>query len=194
MSSPSYYDCRLKAAVAIVFLSISILTTPALAEDAHLTDIVVTFNNDQLLVYFNVKDCFTEDLNKAIESGINTTFTFFITLYEVRDFQWDRNMADLRVKHDITYDNLKEVYRIKLSERNNKMIPVKDFHEAKSLMSKIVGLKITNLQNLQKGNRYRVCMMAELDKIRLPFYLDYVLFFLSLWDFETEWYEIHFTY
>jgi len=28
----------------------------------------------------------------------------------------------------------------------------------------------------------------------LPFYLDYVLFFLSLWDFETDWYSVVFKY
>jgi hypothetical protein len=74
------------------------------------------------------------------------------------------------------------------------MILVEDFHEAKNLMSKIVGVKLTELNKLQKGNRYQVRMMAELAKIRLPLYLDYVLFFLSLWDFETDWYKVSFTY
>jgi hypothetical protein len=37
-------------------------------------------------------------------------------------------------------------------------------------------------------------MMAQLDKIRLPFYLHYVLFFVSLWDFETDWYAVDFRY
>lgn len=36
--------------------------------------------------------------------------------------------------------------------------------------------------------------MAELNKIRLPFHLHYVFFFLSLWDFETDWHTIKFTY
>ena len=41
-------------------------------------------------------------------------------------------------------------------------------------MSEIVGLKITNIKNLQKDKHYQVRMMAELDKIKLPFYLHYV--------------------
>jgi hypothetical protein len=28
----------------------------------------------------------------------------------------------------------------------------------------------------------------------LPFYLHYVLFFLSFWDFETDWYTVDFIY
>jgi hypothetical protein len=74
------------------------------------------------------------------------------------------------------------------------MILVEDFREAKNLMSRIEGVKLTDLNTLQKGTRYEIRMMAELDKIRLPLYLDYVLFFLSLWDFETDWYKVNFTY
>jgi len=35
---------------------------------------------------------------------------------------------------------------------------------------------------------------AELNKLTLPFHLHYVLFFVSLWDFETDWYTIDFVY
>jgi len=35
---------------------------------------------------------------------------------------------------------------------------------------------------------------AELEKVRLPLYLHYVLFFVSLWDFETDWYTVDFIY
>ena len=185
---------RLKTALVMIFLMGSLLATPARAEEARLTDIVVTSTGEHLLVYFRVTGCFTEEMIKAIENGINTTFTFFIGLYEVRDFQRDKNIAELRVTHSIVYDNLKKAYKVRLSERNSEMILVDDFHEAKNLMAKIVGVKLTGLNKLQKGNRYQVRMMAELAKIRLPLYLDYVLFFLSLWDFETDWYKINFTY
>jgi len=185
---------RLKTALVMIFLMGSLLATAARAEEARLTDIVATSAGEHLLIYFRVTGCFTEEMIKAIENGINTTFTFFIGLYEVRDFQRDKNIAELRVTHSIVYDNLKKTYKVRLSERISEMILVEDFHEAKNLMSKIVGVKLTGLNKLQKGNRYQVRMMAELAKIRLPLYLDYVLFFLSLWDFETDWYNVNFTY
>ena len=194
MSCAPFPDNRLKTALVMIFFMCSLLATPARAEEAQLTDIVVTSAGEHLLIYFRVTGCFTEEMIKAIENGINTTFTFFIGLYEVRDFQWDKNIAELRVTHSIVYDNLKKAYKVRLSERNSEMILVEDFHEAKNLMSKIVGVKLTGLNKLQKGTRYQVRMMAELAKIRLPLYLDYVLFFLSLWDFETDWYKVNFTY
>ena len=170
------------------------VTTPVRAEEARLTDIVATSTSGHLLLYFRVTDCFTNEMIIAIENGINTTFTFFIGLYEVRDLQLDEDITELSVTHSIVYDNLKKVYTVRLSERNNEMILVEDFREAKNLMSRIVGVKLTDLTKLQKGTRYEIRMMAELDKIRLPLYLDYVLFFLSLWDFETDWYKVNFTY
>jgi len=167
---------------------------PALAADARLTDIVVTNTRDNLIVYFSVTDCFTDDMQKAINNGVSTIFTFFVKLYEVRDWWWDKNIADLKVSHEIRYDSLKKVYIFTSSSSDGKEISVSDFEEAKKLMSEIVGLKVTQLRNLQRGNRYQISMMAELDKIRLPFYFHYVFFFLSLWDFETDWYTVDFRY
>ena len=178
----------------VVLLTILLSTTPALGREALLSDIVVTNSPDHLLVYFSVTECFTEDMKKAIDNGIITRFTFFVKLREVRRFWWDKTLADIEVNHDIQYENLKKVYLIKLSENESETKSVQDFEEAKRLMSEIIGLKITDLHNLERGQRYQVRMMAELDKIRLPFYLHHVLFFLSLWDFETDWYSVDFRY
>ena len=190
-----YRKNKTRTSTAIIILFVILLsTTPALGREALLADIVVNSSPDHLLVYFGVTDCFTEDMKKAIDNGINTRFTFFVKLREVRRLWWDKTLADLEVSHDIQYDNLKKVYFVKLSENESETISVQDFEEAKRLMSEIVGLKITELHNLERDQRYQVRMMAELDKIRLPFYLHHVLFFLSLWDFETDWYSVDFRY
>jgi hypothetical protein len=185
---------KLKSTLGLLWLVALLMTASAWAEEARLTDIVVTSAGDDVLVYFRVADCFTEDMKRAIENGITTTFTFFITLNEIKRLQWDEELADLKISHSVIYDNLKKVYQVKIPERSDEMISVTDFLEAKNLMSKIVGFKLTDSSKLQEGKRYQVRMMAELDKIRLPLYLDYVFFFLSLWDFETDWYTVDFKY
>jgi hypothetical protein len=35
---------------------------------------------------------------------------------------------------------------------------------------------------------------AKLDKVRLPLGMEYVFFFVSLWDFETDWYKQRFMF
>jgi len=191
--SPFIYK-SLRFILLIVFLMGLFSSRPAFASDARLTDIVITNTQDDLLAYFSVTDCFTENMKRAIDNGVSTSFTFFVKLYEVRNWWWDKGLADLKVSHEIKYDNLKKVYIVRLSSKDNKVVYVKDFDKAKKLMSEIVGLKVTELRNLQRGNHYQISMMAELDKIRLPFYFHYVFFFLSLWDFETDWYAVDFRY
>lgn len=179
--------------MAIMLLLGAFFTTFARAEEARLTDIVATNDGDYLRVYFSVTDCFTDEMKKAIENGINITFTFLVTFHEIRNFKRDREIADIKVSHGVVYDNLKKIYKVRRSESDNTVI-VEDFQQAKDLMSKIVGLKIAKLRELRRGGNYQIGMMAELDKIRLPLHLHYVFFFLSLWDFETEWHTINLRY
>ena len=179
---------------SVGFLIVLLFTVPAVAAEASLTDIEITNTDNHLLLCFRVVDCFTEDMKKAIHNGIATTFNFSVRVYEVRNLWWDKKIVDIKVNHDVQYDNLKKVYMVGLFEREEKTVFVRDFEDVKKIMSEIVGLKIAELEHLQKGGRYQIRMMAELDKIRLPFYLHNVFFFLSLWDFKTEWYTVDFTY
>ena len=178
----------------ILFLVTLHWSVPVLAEKAYIADVVVTNTQDDLLVYFSVLDCFTDDLREAIASGIETTFTFFIKLYKKSNTLWDSRIIDMEVRHSIRYDALKKIYEVKLSEQNNQIKTVKSFEEAQKLMTEVISLKIMPLENLEKGERYQLRIMAELDKIKLPLYLHHILFFLSLWDFETDWYTIDFRY
>jgi len=183
----------LKSLLLITILWV-VWAVPAMAKEAYLSDFVVTNTRDHLLVYFTVNNCFTPEMNNAIESGIETTFTFFVQLHEKRELVWDKKIADLEVSHSIKYDSLKKTYSVRFSEDNNREVTARTFEEAKKLMAEIAALKVLPMHQLKKGKRYQLQMMAQLDKIRLPFYLHYVFFFLSLWDFETDWYAVDFRY
>ena len=180
---------------ALVFLLLFCISPEiSSAKDARLSDIIVTNTRDHLLSYFNVRDCFTEEMDRAIMNGISTKFTFIVKLYEVRSAWFDPKIADIRLTHTIEYNTLKNEFSLLLPEQNNKKVKTKDFDGAKELMADVVALKVIRLDKLNKGAHYQIRMKAELDKIELPFYLNYVLFFLSLWDFETDWYSVEFRY
>jgi len=130
------------AALLFFVCMVPLWTEPARAEDAKLADIVVTNTPDHLLLYFTVTDCFTENMKKAIDNGVNTTFTFFVNLHEVRSWWWNKKIAQLKVSHEVKYDSLKKVYQVRLSSENDKVVPVQDFGRAKRLMSEIVRISI----------------------------------------------------
>jgi hypothetical protein len=180
--------------ILIALLALFFGPMPVYAQKAHLSDIVVTNTEDQLIVYFNVEDCFTPEMSRAIESGISTTFTFYVNLYKKQDFWLDPVISEVEVQHTVKYDQLKKHYELQLTEIGDEVIILNDKDEVQRVMSEVVALEVASLDQLKKGSQYQIKMMAELEKVRLPLYLHYILFFVSLWDFETDWYSIDFLY
>ena len=166
----------------------------AAAEEAVLSNIIVTNTRDDLLVYLSVEGAFRDQMKTAILSGVPTSFSFFIGLYQVRNLWPDKEIADIKVSHTIKYDNLKKEFTVTRSWENNQPILTKSFEEARQLMADVDGVKVVPLKWIEKGKQYQIKAKAELSNITLPFYLHYVLFFVSLWDFETDWYTIDFVY
>ena len=164
------------------------------AQDAKLTNIIVTNTHEDLLIYLTVEGAFKEKMKKAILSGVPTTFSFFAGLYRVRNLWIDKKIADIKITHTIKYDNLKQEFSIHRSPEKSNSIVTKSFQEAQKLMAEIDSLKIVPLGKLEKGKQYQIRAKAELSKLTLPFYLHYILLFVSLWDFETDWYTIDFIY
>jgi hypothetical protein len=61
--------------------------------------------------------------------------------------------------------------------------------EAKRLMSKVNELEVRPVTPLKSGTPAYFQIKAELDPVRLPLHLEYLFFFVSLWDFETDWHN-----
>lgn len=179
---------------AILAGLILLLPSMSHAQDAILTNIIVTNTRDDLLVYLTVKNAFPAKIEETITSGVPATFSFYITLYLVRGFWPDKEVTELEVTHTIKYDNLKKEYVVTRSWEETQTAVVKSFGEAKKLMTEIDSLTIVPLSKLEKGRQYQIRAKAKLSRLTLPFYLHYVLFFVSLWDFETDWYTIDFIY
>jgi len=181
--------------IVILQLSLLVVVPPVgFAQDATLTNITVTNTRDDLLLYLNLEGAFREEMNKAILSGVPATFSFFVKLNRSRNFWFDQTIADIEVTHTIIYDNLKKEFTVRRSWKDDNPEVTKSFSEAKRWMTEIKSLKIIPLNRLEKGEQYQLRVKAEVSKKTLPFYLHYILFFVSLWDFETDWYTIDFVY
>lgn len=175
---------------------LALLGTPCAgaAEDARLADLTVTNTRDDLLIYTRVQGAFREEMTQAILSGVPATFSFLTSLHEVRDMWFDREIADVTATHTLSYDTLKKEFTVKRSWEAGPPRVTRSFEEACQWMSSVEGLRVAGLDRLEKGRQYQLRAKAELSKTTLPFYLHYVLFFVSLWDFETDWMTVDFVY
>jgi hypothetical protein len=185
----------IKRAKTVVFLfMLFVIPSTGLAQDANLTNITVSNTRDDLLLYLNLEGAFREEMKKAILSGVPATFLYFVNLNRVRNFWFDNSVADIEVTHTIKYDNLKKEFTIERSWKEDNPEVTKSFTEAKKWMTEINSLKIIPLNRLEKDEQYQLRVKAEVSKKTLPLYLHYILIFMSLWDFETDWYAIDFIF
>ena len=174
-------------------LQIFLLSWNAYTLAAEVRNVVVTNTRDDLLVYLNVDGAFRDKTIDAVLSGVPTSFSYIIALYRVRYFWIDKKIREIRVTHTIKFNPMKKEFVVDRSWEEQPVTST-SFVEAQQLMSAIDGLNLVGLDKLEKGRRYQIRAKAKLDKLTLPFYLHYILFFLSLWDFETDWYAIDFVF
>jgi hypothetical protein len=182
---------KLSCVLLLISAYLVSFSTVLLAGEVRLTDMRLTNHDGKLLLSLKVKGCFTPEMEEAIVSGIPTTFTFIIELDRPKRFRGDEHIAHFKVDHTIKFDNLKCDFNIDLSE-DYKSIVVKEFSEARQIMASLTDVLVTPTKNLERNARYRLKAKAELNKVKLPFYLHYILFFVRLWNFETDWVTTNF--
>jgi len=173
-----------------LFLLASIFPTALLyAQEASITDFTVSNSENQLVLYLTVSDCFTDDMIAAIHNGIPATFTFYVDILQKRSRWPDKKITAHEFDHVMEYDSLKKEYRIKRNEKGDSKLTA-SLAEAKNLMSEINGYRTLPLDELEAGSLYTVRVKAKLARKTLPLSFHYLIPFVSLWDFETEWHEL----
>lgn len=166
----------------------------AAAQEARLKNITIASTADKLSVSMEVEGAFTPDVMEAILKGVPADFAFLIQLDRIRNWWADEELADIEVTHTIKYDNLKKEFSVYRSWTDQKPYVTTSLAEAQSMMSRIDGLPIIGIDRMKKNQQYELRAKAELSRMTLPFYLHYVFYFVTLWDFETDWHSVVFTY
>jgi hypothetical protein len=159
---------------------------------AEIVDVEIGQNVQALKISFYIKDCFTPSMEEAIKSGVATTFRI-LTVLEKPGVLFQTQILDVVLEHTIKYDYLKNEYQVILPEHPDTTLITKSFDEARRWMSTVQDLPLIPLWRLQKDQVYRLRIKAELSKVELPLFFRYIFFFVSLWDFETDWNKINFT-
>jgi hypothetical protein len=180
--------------------SLGPMALPALAKNkAELVDIKLGRGKGNLEVSFRIQDCFTPKMEEAIRSGVATTFRILLEL-EKPGFQSQISLPFLKsrllkiaLEHTIKYDLLNNEYNVYIPEHPDRILTTPDLEEAKLWMSSVRELPVIPLWRLKKNETYQLRMKAELSKFNLPLFFRYIFFFVSLWDFDTDWHKLVFS-
>lgn len=161
--------------------------------EPRMADILITNNAGNVLLYARLVDCFKKEMEAAILAGVPAVFTIQLNVYQERSYLWDRHIVGKEIRRIIKYDNLKKTFSVTTNGVSQPVI-FPDFESAQKTMADLNGIPVIPLSYLSKGNNYHARIKVKFDKVRLPFSMEYVLFFVSLWDFETPLYKIRFSY
>ena len=172
---------------SLIFLLLFLPAGQPFASGAEITNIVVKNDGEDLFIDLTVQGVFTNEMKKALLSGIPVSFTFIVILCKANDFWFDKKVASTTTSHKIQYDALKDEYRIIRSWEKIGPLMVKNFDKAALLMSQIASLKIIPYTRLKKGEQYQLRVKSELNETEFPFAV-------FPWEFETDWYTLNFIY
>jgi hypothetical protein len=170
------------------------VTATSAADRAEIVDIKIAQEEPSLRVSFSVENCFTPEMEEAIWSGVDATFRFLAMLQKPYLPLIPETITDVAFEHTIRYDRLRNEFTVHLEEHVQRVRTTNDFNEAKMWMSQVQDLSLIPLWRLQRGDTYYLSLKAELSKVRLPPFFRYIFFFVSLWDFETDWQTTTFTF
>ncbi len=161
---------------------------------AEISKIVIDKNGKNLEASFRLIDCFNSDMEEAILNGVPTTFRILVSVEKPSIFLVKSKVADFTLQHTIRYNRLNNEFQVELPEHPQKILVTRNFDEAKKWMSTVDNLPVIPTCWLTKDQDYYLNVKAELSKVGLPLFFRYILFWVSLWDFETEWYTVEFLY
>jgi hypothetical protein len=170
----------------LAFLLILIFPLSAFCQKASVKEVNLKASDGAWKVSFYIEGCFTDKMEEAIKTGISTTFTFYLHLYQNRSWWKDRKVASVEFRHTIQFDPVQGEYHVALEENQGSLV-TSNFEEAKQCMATVKGAEVRPSSSLNPGVPTQLRIKAELDPVRLPFHLEYLFFFVSLWDFETDW-------
>jgi hypothetical protein len=179
----------------IVFIPLFIIgvSTDGQAIEPRISDIIITNNAENVLLYARLVNGFKTEMESAILAGVPSVFTLQLEVYHPRSYIWDKKIVSYEIKRTIKYDNLKKTFSI-FTNGSKEPVVFPDFESAQKAAADFSEIIIMPLKSLIKGERYYLKIKVKIDKVRLPLHMEYVLFFVSYWDFETDWYKQNFSY
>ncbi|ROR01783.1 uncharacterized protein DUF4390 [Desulfosoma caldarium] len=178
-----------------LWLMMVAVSDPAWARNrADIMNLKVYPDPPSLKISFRIDNCFNEDMEQAVQSGVPTTFRIHLVV-DKAGLPWIRErLLQATVERTIRYDTLHEQYFVSRAEDPSSWLSTKRWEEAKAWMSEVRGLPVMALWRLVPDQTYLIQVKAELSKAQVPSILRYIFFFVSLWDFETPWVTAAYTH
>uniref|UniRef100_UPI004056C176 DUF4390 domain-containing protein n=1 Tax=Candidatus Electronema sp. TaxID=2698783 RepID=UPI004056C176 len=186
---------RLFFLLASLMLLFFLLAWPAAGggDRPLISNIVITASEGRLLLSAAVKDCFTKEMLEGAQNGIPITFRFKIRLERGRDYWFSKKIRELGINHTLSYDPIRRDYQVAFAEYDRPRV-TRSLAEAQRMMAELREIEIATLKELKVGSSYALRIKATLVENTLPLSIHSLIPFYSIWNFETDWRLVEFSY
>ncbi|MCI5138910.1 MAG: DUF4390 domain-containing protein [Candidatus Electrothrix sp. AR1] len=176
-----------------LFFSLPVFSASETEQGPIIDEIVLSTISGHLLLFATVKNCFTDEMLEGVRNGIPLTFRFDIRLNKIRKNWFDSELVEHKINHTLSYDPLKEEYQVAFAEKDRPEV-TRSLEEAKQMMADLNELKLHPLNELHVGSPYSLEIKATLVENTFPLSIHSIIPFTSLWNFETDWRIVEFSY
>ncbi len=154
----------------------------------RIRNVEVTIVDQDILVSADLIGGFSRKVINDIQNGIPKDFYYYLVLKRKEKAWFDEEILSKTLRVTVQYDTLKKEYLLiqndgeTLVERR-----IAEFEEMKKVVARIDQVSLTSHKTLRQSERYYVSVQAQMKAAKLPFYLDYFLFFVPFLEIDTPW-------
>jgi len=165
-----------------------LLGAAAAAEDAVIEELVPVVRSDGIFVSFRAGDAFNQDIEHAIQTGLEVNFRYNVELKRPRGIWLDRQIARRVISATVTYDNLTKRYKLtrEIDGKIDATQVVADAEAMRRFMTTFESLRLFELSALEPNDSYYVRVKGVMRERNL--------LLLIPWDVGTGWKEARFDY
>jgi Domain of unknown function (DUF4390) len=161
---------------------------PVSSKAASIEDLVPLVRKDGVFVSFRAGDAFNEEIERAIETGLEVNFRYNVELKRPRGIWPDGQIARRRISATVTYDNLTKRYKLtrEIDGVIDRTEVVADAEAMRRFMTTFESLRLFELSELQPNDSYYVRVKGVMRERNL--------LLLIPWDVGTGWKQARFDY
>lgn len=181
-----YFKRRL---INILALTVFMITAPAVASaKGRIGNVRVDVIGEEIVVSADLTRGFNQDISRDIHNGIPKEFYYYILLKRKEKRWFDEEIRSKTVRYTVKYDTLKKDYLILLND-DGKVVEkhTSDIQEMKKIVSRIDRIPFAPAKVLGNSRRYYISVKSQMKAAKLPFYLEYFLFFIPFLEIDTPW-------
>lgn len=158
------------------------------AGSERIRNVVTEVKNQEIVVTAELVDGFNREIIRDIHDGIPKDFYYYLLLKRKQKNWFDEEILAKTIRYTVKYDTLKKKYAVVQREGERTVEnTVDDLETMKRIVSKIDQVKLAPVSVLRSRNRYYVSVKSQMKAAKLPFYVDYFLFFIPFLEIDTPW-------